>query len=206
MNKYNRIMNRVNLSDEARRRILDNIARETVRKPFYIRYKAFIAAAACFAVVLAGALVLPRVLGTDLTSKPYEDVTQGGYDAQECASLGELSERLGFEVTLPAEVPFDYESVEYYAMWSTFAQITWYSGESEVACYRQQQAEGDISGDFNVYERVDELTAGGVTVTVKGGGAGWTLAVWESGGMSRSLMVSAPLTGGQVEAFVLGAQ
>ncbi len=203
MNKYNRIMNKVNLSDEARRRILDNIARETVRKPFYIRYKALIAAAACFAVVLAGALTLPRVLGTDLTSPP--NVTQGGYDAQECASLGELSERLGFEVTLPAEVPFGYESVEYCAMWSTFAEITWYSGGNEVACYRQQQASGDISGDFNVYERVEELTAGGVTVTVKGGGEGWALAVWESGGMSRSLMVSAPLTSEQVEAFVLGA-
>ena len=203
MNKYNRIMNKVNLSDEARRRILDYIARETVRKPFYIRYKALIAAAACFAVVLAGALTLPRVLGTDLTSPP--NVTQGGYDAQECASLGELSERLGFEVTLPEEVPFAYESVEYCAMWSTFAEITWYSGGNEVACYRQQQASGDLSGDFNVYERVEELTAGGVTVTVKGGGAGWALAVWESGGMSRSLMVSAPLTSEQVEAFVLGA-
>lgn len=204
MNKYNRIMNKVNLSDEARRRILDNIACETVRKPFCIRYKALIAAAACFAVVLAGALVLPRVLGTDLTSTP--DVTQGGYDAQECASLGELSERLGFEVTLPEEVPFDYESVEYYAMWSTFAQITWYSGGDEVACYCQQQASGDISGDYNVYERVDELTAGGVTVTVKGNGAGRTLAVWESGGMSRSLTTSKPLTDEQVKAFVLGAQ
>lgn len=205
MNKYNRLMNKVNLSDEARRRILDNIARGQVgRRPFYIRYKAFIAAAACLAVVLAGALVLPRVLKADITA-PGE-LTQGGYDVQECASLAELSEQLGFEVTLPEELPFSYDSVSYRAMWGTFAEITWYSGGDETACYRQQQAAGDISGDFNAYEKSGEIAAGGISLTVKGDDAGWVLAVWESGGMSRSLAVMQPLTDEQAAAFALGAE
>lgn len=187
--KYDEVMDKVEVTPEMRQRILNNLQNmdlsgqvlaQVVRFP---RWRQWAAIAACLAVVLAGALALPRLMQGQ--EDPNVAVTNG---IVEVASVEELSETLGFAVTEPA-LPFRVEKTVYLSYWKELAEIT-YSGEGQTAVYRQGLGTEDVSGDYEAYPTQTELEMGDLAVTLKGESGVYVLAVWYDGECAHSLSLS----------------
>lgn len=200
---YDEIMDRIEVTEEMRRRVLDHIAQEDIEpaRPRVLRFpawKKYLSAAACLILVLTGAAALPRLIQLLPPGETVQIVPQ----IQEASSLAELSGLVGFEVR-PAALPFTPEETAYCAYWNELAQIQ-YSGQGQTATYRQSAGESDNSGDYTAYRNVAELTAGGLSVTLKGEAGAYVLAMWTDGGFSYSLHLSQGLTEAQWRAVLDG--
>ena len=187
--KYNEIMGRLELSAEARDRILNSVmagsAEETAPQgrilPISV-IRRYVVAAACFAVVLLAVFALPRLRqGAD---EPPEVALPASIT--EYATAEELSASLGFPVEDVTGLPFAAEEVTYANFFDSFAQIV-YRGSGASAAYRKACGNDDISGDYSEYEEVWETPVGGVSVTLKGNGGEVSLAIWQQDGYSYSL-------------------
>lgn len=190
--KYDEIMERIEVTPEMRRRILDSLqdidlSEKKTAKVIRPRWKQFGTLAACFALVLAGALTLPRVLTSDspptnIVGNPVEDIVQ-------VASAQELSQTVGFDVADLKHLPFTPEQTTYLVYWKTMAEIS-YSGEGQTAVYRKAPGDSDVSGDFNEYSAETVIQASGHSVTLKGTDGAYVLAIWTDGDYACSLSLS----------------
>lgn len=202
---YNEIMNKIEIDDEMRERVLRNIEKADIpEKPKPIlMYRRIISMAACLALIIVGAFVYKNMSDTAVTEPPAESGTMqpmdketastevtdemvGTFGITECASAEELSEKLGFPVSDLKYLPFEGYEAEYSLYFGEFAQIDYING-SEIVSYRKIKGDEDISGDYNVYDDVKEITAGGISVTVKGNGGIYYIAVWQKDGYSYSI-------------------
>lgn len=189
--RYDEVMEHVEVTPEMRQRILKNIEqadltkaapRKVVRFP-YIKQLATLAA--CLAVVLVGALTLPS-----LFQDPDEpDVLSPGDGIVQVSSVEELGERIGFEVNEWNSLPFQVEETTYTAYWQDVAEIV-YSGEGQTAIYRKGTGSENVSGDYNIYETETEISVGDTSVTLKGNGGAYTLAIWKDGDYAYSISTS----------------
>lgn len=132
-----------------------------------------------------GAAALPRLIRPQPPGGGVQAVPQ----IEEAASLAELSALVGFEVNPGFALPFEPEEATYCSYWNELAQIQ-YSGQGQTATYRQSAGTEDNSGDYTAYGDVAEITAGGLSVTLKGDGGVYVLAVWTDGTFSYSLRLS----------------
>lgn len=213
MNKYNKFMDKIEVTDEMRERILKNLGNvdlQPKKQSVFIRYRAWFAAAACLAVIAVGAITVTRLSSQNIVSPSqgeafgtYEgDGLMGWLDITECGSVEELSATVGFEVKIPEELPFSFDGADYFATGDGMAEITWRSGEERAAWFRQQKASGDISGDCTSYPDEITLQIGGADVTAKGDGELIRLAYWSVGEMAYSLNVESGITEQQLSDFV----
>ena len=205
MKRYDELMEKIEVTDEMRTRILHHVDRELsvaehtsgsapllkVRR----RMKRYLSAAACLAVVLIGALALPQLM------RPEENIQQGVNGMVEVASTQALAQSVGFPVEDLSCLPFSVEAATYTDCWGTMAEIT-YNGDGQEAMYRKSRGTEDNSGDFNTYEQTTTLTAASAEVTLKGDADGYTLAVWNCDGYSYSLSLSVPQSAEQWENMV----
>ncbi len=187
---YDEIMNKVEVTEEMRRRVLARIAEERLEpaRPEVVRFpawKKYLSAAACLALVIAGAVALPRLI----RSQPPGEIVQTVPKIEEAASLAELSKLVGFEVDGGAAMPFEPEETTYCSYWNELAQVQ-YSGQGQTATYRQSAGTADNSGDYTVYGDVAEVMVNGLPVTLKGDGGAYVLALWTDGRFSYSLRLS----------------
>ena len=191
---YEDIMERVVVTDEMKRRILDRIQRESPEAPpafkivSFRKFKRFASLAACFAILAVGVWSAAR-LAPPAEEMPPGSGVQAVPDMVETSSAEELSELVGFEVTDVKELPFEPTEAIYTAFWGEMAEIRYRNGEAE-AVFRKSAGTDDISGDFNSYDTVQELTAGDITATLKGNSGTYLLAVWSKDGFSYSLSIS----------------
>lgn len=187
---YDEIMDKVEVTEEMRRRVLARIAQADIApaRPKVVRFpawKKYLSAAACLILVIAGAAVLPRLVRL----QPPDEHVQTVPKIEEAASLAGLSRLVGFEVEEGFALPFAPEEAAYCSYWNELAQVQ-YSGQGQTATYRQSAGAEDNSGDYTVYSDVTEITAGGLPVTLKGDGGTYVLAVWTDGTFSYSLRLS----------------
>lgn len=188
---YDEIMAQIEVTPEMRERVLKRVAAEDIApvRSNVLRFpklKKYLAAAACLALVIAGAAALPRLLAPAQPDPPPVAVVPM---IEEAASLDELSTLVGFEVDTGFALPFEPEETTYCSYWNELAQIQ-YSGAGQTAAYRQSAGTEDNSGDYTAYGDVVEITAGGLDVTLKGDGGVYALAVWTDGAFSYSLHLS----------------
>ena len=204
--RYDEIMDHVNVTDEMRARILSNIREVDITKkksnvvPLR-RIRTVAALAACLALVLAGTFAFVRRGEPAQPDTPDDGWTQVVPDFQEKATLAELSDALGFEVTEP-QLPFEPAETVYTACWSEFAQIDYTAPDGRTACYRQKPGEEDISGDYNEYPDVRTLQITGTDVTLKGENGVYTLAVWTDGSYAYALSLSEGISADTWEALL----
>ena len=118
----------------------------------------------------------------------------------EVDSLAELSKSIGFSVPEVKCIPFEVTSTVYTNGWNEFAQVE-YQGESqdEAVLFRKARGTDDISGDYNVYSDVKEITVNEVSVTLKGDEGQYKLAIWQQDGFAYSLNYE---PGGSEDVFV----
>ena len=186
---YDELMGKIEVTPEMRRRVLERIAAEKIvpARPKVVRFpswRIYLSAAACLALIIAGAAVLPQ-----LTRPRPPEYVQTVPDIEEVRSLDELSELVGFRVAEGFALPFTPEETTYCSYWKELAQIQ-YSGQGQTATYRQSAGTEDNSGDYTAYGSVTEITAQGLPVTLKGDGDVYVLAVWTDGAFSCSLSLS----------------
>ena len=190
--KYDEIMERIEITPEMRRRILDNIqdidlSEKKSANVFRPRGKQFGALGAWFALVLVGALTLPRMLPSD--SPPASIVGNPVGGIVQVSSVQELSQTVGFDVADLKHLPFTPEQTTYLVYWKSMAEISC-SGEGQTAVYRKAPGDSDVSGDFNEYSAETVIQAGGQSVTLKGTDGAYVLAIWTDGNYTYSLSLS----------------
>lgn len=126
----------------------------------------------------------------ELETKESVSIANG---MMEVNSIDELSAAVGFLVSEVEGLLFAVENEVYTSYWDEIAQIE-YTGEGETAVFRKGTGTDDVSGDYNVYSNVKEITVGANTVTLKGNTDSFTLAVWTDGDYSYSLDISSGLS------------
>ena len=201
MTKYDEVMEKLEVTPEMRARILQNVETqmaEPCKKPN--RLRRFAALAACLAVLLMGAMALPKFISSPV---PEESETMVANGMVEVTSKEELSETVGFPVKSAQSLPFFPQSIYYTSYWGDMAQIDYANGGS-MACFRQSLGEEDNSGDWSEYPAQKSLTVNGCAVTLKGEADSYTLAIWQDGTYSYSLSLSAGQPASVWESIVEG--
>ena len=201
MTKYDEVMEKLEVTPEMRARILQNVETqmaEPCKKPN--RLRRFAALAACLAVLLMGAMALPKFISSPV---PEESETMVANGMVEVTSKEELSEAVGFPVKSAQSLPFFPQSIYYTSYWGDTAQIDYANGGS-TACFRQSLGEEDNSGDWNEYPAQESLTVNGCAVTLKGERDSYTLGIWSDGTYSYSLSLSAGQPASVWESIVEG--
>lgn len=201
MTKYDEVMEKLEVTPEMRARILQNVearAAQPRKKPN--RLRRFAALAACLAVLLVGAVALPKFISSPV---PEESETMVANGMVEVTSKEELSEAVGFPVKSAQSLPFFPQSIYYTSYWGEMAQIDYANGGS-TACFRQSLGEEDNSGDWNEYPAQESLTVNGCAVTLKGERDSYTLGIWSDGTYSYSLSLSAGQPASVWESIVEG--
>lgn len=189
--KYGEIMERVTVTEEMRRRILQNLRgagsaprASAIRFPHWRRYAA---AAACFAVLLIAALTVPTMLravpgGDETTASAPQIVT--------CQSADELARQIGFPVSDLTVLPFAPTETVYRSDFGEIAEIGYTGADGQTAVYRKSAGTDDNSGIYDTFADTEQLAAGSLRATVKGDGTQFTLAVWTDGSYAYSLALS----------------
>lgn len=201
MTKYDEVMEKLEVTPEMHARILQNVETqmaEPCKKPN--RLRRFAALAACLAVLLVGAMALPKFISSPV---PEESETMIANGMVEVTSKEELSEAVGFPVKSAQSLPFFPQSIYYTSYWGEMAQIDYANGGS-TACFRQSLGEEDNSGDWSEYPAQKSLTVNGCAVTLKGEADSYTLAIWQDGTYSYSLSLSAGQPASVWESIVEG--
>ena len=191
--RYEEIMDRIEVTDEMRGRILKNLGELDWSQTSYAKaarispWKKSLTVAACFVLLLVGTLALPGILEREPPDN-VPVVINPGAEIVEVASPEELSETVGFTVA-DIELPFVPEQRVYTAFGTEMAQIQ-YQGEGQSAIFRKSTGTEDNSGDYNSYPETTEIAAGPVQGTLKGESGTYTLAVWTDGEFSYSLALT----------------
>ena len=188
--KYDEAIEHIKVTPEMRDRILKKIETmdfEEKRQTKVLRFpnvKYFAAAAACLAFLFVGALTIPDFLNS-FTEPPVLENS----GITEVSSVTELSETVGFKVEEPGTLPFDPQNVVYTAYWTEMAEIT-YTDAGQTAVFRKGVGTKDVSGDYNSYEFINEISAGSIGAALKGSSEAYTLAIGTDGEFAYSLSLS----------------
>lgn len=207
-NPYRELMEQVNLTPEARERILTNVQQADLspqaKKVVPLRskqqtWRRWASLAACLVVVVAAVLVVPQLRAEpnettppQLTGTPFHQVD----------TLAALSDAVGFPVTEVSKLPFDPVSTTYTAYDEGLAEITYTGSGGQTATYRQSRGSEGNSGDYNLYP--DTQTLPEQNATLKGQDGLYTLALWTDGTYTYSLHLSNGLSADAWQALLDG--
>lgn len=206
-NPYRELMEQVNLTPEARERILTNVQQADLSPqaekvvPFPRRrqtWRRWSSLAACLVVVVAVLVAVPLLREQPDTAPPVQVLPP----FRQVDSLDALSEAVGFPVTEVSKLPFDPVSTTYTAYDEGLAEITYTGSGGQTATYRQSCETEDNSGDYNFYP--DTQTLPDQNATLKGQDGLYTLALWTDGTYAYSLRLSSGLSADAWQALLDG--
>lgn len=197
-NPYRELMEQVNLTPEARERILTNVQQADLSpqpeqkivpfRPQKQTWRRWASLAACLVVVVAAVLVVPQLREQPDTAPPVQVLPP----FRQVDSLDALSEAVGFPVTEVSKLPFDPVSTTYTAYDEGTAEITYTGPNDQTATYRQSLGTADNSGDYTLYKDTQVIPEN--NATLKGQDQSYTLALWTDGTYTYSLRLSSALS------------
>lgn len=205
-NPYRELMEQVNLTPEARERILTNVQQADLSPqaekvvPFPRRrqtWRRWASLAACLAIV-AALFAVPLLREQPDTAPPVQVLPP----FRQVDSLDALSEAVGFPVTEVSKLPFDPVSTTYTAYDEGTAEITYTGPDDQAATYRQSLGTADNSGDYTLYEDTQVVPEN--NATLKGQDQRYTLALWTDGTYTYSLRLSSALSADAWQALLDG--
>ena len=122
---------------------------------------------------------------------------------QECASLEEAGKMAGFSFTAPETVD-GYTEKYIAAIENDIAEVIFSKGDNDDASlyFRKGKGTEDISGDYNIYETVEQQIIGDRAVTCKGHDGLVYTAIWNDGTYSYAVMCNAGMNAEQLAAWV----
>lgn len=196
-NPYRELMEQVNLTPEARQRILTNVQQADLSPqpekvvPFPRRrqtWRRWASLAACLVVVVAVLVAVPLLREQPEQTPPVQALPP----FRQVDSLDALSEAVGFPVTEVSSLPFDPISTTYTAYDEGLAEITYAGSGGQTATYRQSLGTADNSGDDTLYKDTQVIPEN--NATLKGQGQSYTLALWTDDTYTYSLHLSSGLS------------
>jgi hypothetical protein len=202
--KYEQAMAHLTVDGAMRERVLRSVRTADLEKTHRVvafPWRRYAALAACLAVVIAGALLLPGLLRgqpSDTTSGPVLT----GPSTEQYDSAAALSAAIGFPVKDVAGLPFEPAGTVYLASWGELAEIDYTGADGQTAIYRKSAGTDDNSGHYETFDSVKTLTAGKLTAALKGSGGVYTLAVWTDGAYACSLELEPGLSADQWTALL----
>ncbi len=200
---YDEIMEEIQVTDEMRDRILQNIAKTDIQKKppvkknsHFYRWQKYSLTAACLALLLVGAATLPGFwknngqepsgAGTEMNTG--EQLVSGAqWGMQECSSVEALSEAAEFPIEELEQLPFTVQETNYIYLGDGLAEIRYSGTEEERLDYRKSAGEEDNSGVYLEFDRVQEEEVSGTKVTLKGDETYVYLILWQKDGFSYSI-------------------
>ncbi|WP_092247107.1 hypothetical protein [Lacrimispora sphenoides] len=192
-NKYDEVMKNIEVTDEMRDRILNNISKLDLEKTYkktlpFPQYKKYLSIAACFAILIVGSVIVHNTI-----NMPSEPPLQMTPNIVSYHSVAELSDAIGFAVKEIQELPFEIESVKFTSYWGELAEIK-YVGSDNTAIFRMASGDKDVSGYYNEFTSVESHEINGYDVTMKGIDGQYLLAVWQNNGYSYSVQFIEPVS------------
>lgn len=121
------------------------------------------------------------------------DFVQSGNPYAEYDTLEEAENTIGFEISVPDSYG-GYTEPYYAVIEGKILEVQYYNGDDRGMIISKSRGSEDISGDFNEYNTVTETEVNGNTVTIKGNGDEFSLALWVSGDYSYSVSVSSGIS------------
>lgn len=203
---YDEIMDRINVTEEMRGRILDSVKdndfvnQESCKVIKFQTKKIYMVIAACIVVILVSMISIPSLIQNEKDNTP--DVIQLANGIVEVGSSKELSDLIGFEVKDIENLPFKPVQCAYTVHWNELAQIL-YTGDEQTMAFRKSQGNEDNSGDFNVYTNIIEIQINQQSITLKGSDNSYNLATWSEGDYSYSIRSSISLTEEEWESIII---
>ena len=194
MSKYNEIMERVNVTDEMKSRILGHIdahfsrKKNTRKKSLYLAFGGVAAAAPLMIIIRPWDNNVTKPTNPDINSAGEGSNVLGVNPMQGYSSVEELSKAVGFNVPEIKSLPFKPSETEYMTLGEGFAQITYLSDDDRLI-YRKSTDKEDNSGNYNPYDYVGEVSVNDIKVTVKGTKEALNLAFWNDGTYEHSISV-----------------
>ena len=188
---YHEIMEKIEVTDEMRSRVRNNLSVHTMeknrKKAYLFNWKKITSMAAGIILLLICGTFMKNVIqiNQDGTSIENENPVS---EIIECQSVDILSKKAGFEVQDIRKIPFEIVSKSYQWCWGELAQIE-YGGENDTVIYRKAEGEEDISGDYSEYQKVCNEKIGDINVQIKGDEELYYLAVWYWDGYSYSISI-----------------
>lgn len=216
LKKYDEIMDKIEVTDEMRNRILTNIEQTNLELPNVVniahkqdalkrgrvRKRAVSLAAGFVVLLLAGALIYPQLIHKD-DQNPGEDVQQGAWGLEEFDSASALSKKLSFDIKDIPSLVKNADQVSYVAYNDDMAEITYEQGKQSV-CYRKSVGTEDNSGDWNEYAKQERVMVGELDCTLKGAeDDAYTLAVWNDGTYAYSINVTNAMSQNDFETLIV---
>lgn len=206
MRKYDEIMDKVEVTDEMKKRILSNIEKEDLTsaapKRVFRWNKLASMAAGLVVLLLAGALLYPQLIRND-EPNPDENVQQGGWGMQEYDSAEEMAEQLSFTMKDIPSLVEKAQETSYVVYDENFGEIN-YAWDDQSVCYRKSTGTEDNSGDWNEYARQDTVNVEELTCTLKGDSDDhYVLATWTDGSYAYSLSASKSMTQEQMHDLIV---
>lgn len=189
---YREAIEHISVTEDMRARILSNIQNADVRSAKVRSYPVpvrCLAAAACFALLIAGTIALPN-FHTPVPVASPPAVQNGILDRTEVSSLHELSQLVGFEVEELKDLPFHTIETLYIAYGTELAEVK-YIGETQSLVFHKAVGNTDPSGDYTTYSDTLILELDNISVTLKGESGAYCLALWQDDAYSYSIRTSA---------------
>lgn len=121
------------------------------------------------------------------------DFVQSGNPYAEYDTLEEAENTIGFEISVPDSYG-GYTEPYYAVIEGKILEVQYYNGDDRGMVIRKSRGSEDISGDFNEFDNITETEVNGNTVTIKGSGDEFSLALWVSGDYSYSVSVSSGIS------------
>lgn len=108
------------------------------------------------------------------------------------ASLSDAEREAGFDLALPESLA-GADSCVYRVMKEdsgNMIEVIYQKDGEETGRIRKAEGSGDISGDYTDYEEEDTVETDGISVTCKGAGDAYALAVWENDGSTYAVSLT----------------
>ena len=105
------------------------------------------------------------------------------------ADMATVKEKLGFDITLPEKIEGYEQNLIQVDEETKLIQVFYKKGDAQILI-RKSPEKSDISGDYTKYAKEETATVGENTVTLKGNGDDYKLAVWTTNEYSFSISVS----------------
>lgn len=171
MSKYNEIMDKIEVTEDMRQRVLKNVEKECSNADNVIqfpsrnkkKYASLVGVAAVAAVcIIAGKGIIGNT--PTVPDNPGGEVAIMG--PSDVSSLQELSNNVGFDVE---DVPVLFNSAidVHYTAIGDIAEIMYSTADNTIS-YRKAPGSDDISGDYNTYATIVEKEIDNINVTIKG--------------------------------------
>ena len=198
MNKYNEIMEHIELTDEMRERIIGNIGAIQRRRKIERAVRLISAAAACVVIAVGSIAVFNKTQKPKLqedtssvASQEQDSDTQAVWTEDDFENVEELSEAFGLELhDVDNVMPFKVQERSYDVLFDSIAEINYYGADDVNCCIRAGKDTEDVSGDYNEYTLKKEAEINGVNITLKGNDNRYYLATWIKDGHFYAVSLS----------------